>query len=38
LKKRRKRRNGGFVEGGIRDGEIGKRQIEREGVSRLFIV
>jgi hypothetical protein len=26
-----------FREGGIRDGEIGKGQIEREGVNRLLI-
>jgi hypothetical protein len=38
LKRREKRRNGGFGELGIRDGEMGKRQIEREGVNRLFIV
>jgi hypothetical protein len=39
LKKREgKGRDVGFGEGGIRDGEIGKRHFEREGMNRLFIV
>jgi hypothetical protein len=33
-----RRRGGGFREGGIKDGEIGKGQTEREGVNKLLIV